>query len=225
MYLWFIMVVPVIVVILSESRGGIIGFAFSFLGVMIFNLVKGHRIQLIQMLAFFLLIFIIFFIYQEALFKWWDTFVQSFGQDLNEFSSGRLDIYRQGYEVFKAHPIFGGGWLSLQQLNPDTRLFMYHSTIVQTFAAMGLFGFIALCVHYIQVASFFFRSITLEKSLFMIGYLASQIHGIIDNVQYVVAYSVILIIIFSIWENSNTQTEFDIIQGRYQLVDKPSLIK
>ena len=108
--------------ILSESRGGMIGFAFSFFGVLAFNLVKGHKIQLSQMLVFMALLAIIFFIFQGALFKWWETFKASFGEDLNDFSTGRMDIYKQGFEVFKAHPLFGGGWLSLQQLNPGSRL-------------------------------------------------------------------------------------------------------
>ena len=149
--------------ILSESRGGMIGFAFSFFGVLAFNLVKGHKIQLSQMLVFMALLAIIFFIFQGALFKWWETFKASFGEDLNDFSTGRMDIYKQGFEVFKAHPLFGGGWLSLQQLNPGSRLFMYHSTPVQSLAAMGLFGFVALIIHYIQVATFFFKSLTLRK--------------------------------------------------------------
>src|SRR5690554_1951209 len=104
MYLWLIMIIPVILVLLSESRGGMIGFAINFFGVLLFNLVKGHRIQLIQMIVFLIMISIIFFIYQEALFKWWDTFVKSFGEDLNDFSSNRIEIYKQGLDVFKAHP-------------------------------------------------------------------------------------------------------------------------
>ncbi len=219
MYLWLIMIIPVILVLLSESRGGLIGFTVSFIGVLLFNLIKGHRVQLVQMIVFLLIISVIFFVYQEALFKWWDTFIKSFGEDLNDFSTGRIEIYKQGLDVFKAHPVFGGGWLSLQQLNPGSRLFMYHSTPIQALAAMGIFGLGALIFHYIQVINFFFRSITLEKSLFIIGYLASQIHGIIDNVQYAVPYSVIMVIFFAIWENSEKQTDFDMIGRRYQLIN------
>ena len=218
MYLWLIMVVPLLVVILTKSRGGMIGFVFSFLGVLVFNTLKGHRIQFIQMLIFLTIIGVIFYFNQEALVRWWEIFLDSFGEDLNDFSSNRLAIYKQGFEVFKAHPLFGGGWLSLQQLNPGTRLFMYHSTVVQSLAAMGLFGMVALMVHYVQIFTFFFKKITLEKSLFMIGYVASQIHGLIDNVQYVVLYSIMMIIIFSIWENSEKQTDFNIIHSRYQLL-------
>jgi O-antigen ligase len=170
------------------------------------------------MLVFLSIIGIIFFFNQEALTRWWELFLDSFGEDLDDFSTGRIEIYRQGFEVFKAHPIFGGGWLSLQQLNPGTRLFMYHSTPVQSLATMGLFGFAALMVHYVQVATFFFKKITLEKSLFIIGYLASQIHGLIDNVQYAVPYSLIMVIFFAIWENSEKETDFNIVHLRYELI-------
>ncbi len=218
MYLWLVMVIPLIMVLLTKSRGGMIGFAVSLVGVLAFNTVKGHRVQFIQMLVFLSIIGIIFFTNQDALMRWWEIFLESLGDDINDFSTGRIAIYQQGLEVFKAHPIFGGGWLSLQQLNPGTRLFMYHSTPVQSLATMGLFGFAALMVHYFQVITFFFKKITLEKSLFIIGYLASQIHGLIDNVQYAVPYSLIMVIFFAIWENSEKQTDFNIVHLRYELI-------
>jgi O-antigen ligase len=215
MYLWIIMIIPVILVFLTESRGGLIGFAISFIGIIAFNLIKGHVMQLIQMLVFLTVIGIIFYIYQEAAIKWWDRFLLSFGEDLNDFSTGRIEIYQQGLSVFKAHPLFGGGWLSLQQLNPGSRLFMYHSTLVQSLAAMGIFGLFALLVHYFQVITFFFKKITLEKSLFIIGYAAAQIHGLIDNVQYAVPFSLLMVIIFALWEKSEKDTLFDIKDHRY----------
>jgi O-antigen ligase len=218
MYLWLVMVIPLLMVILTKSRGGMIGFVVSFLGVLAFNTVKGHRVQFIQMIVFLSIIGIIFYFNQEALVRWWEIFLDSFGEDLNDFSSNRLAIYRQGLEVFKAHPLFGGGWLSLQQLNPGSRLFMYHSTPIQSLATMGLFGLAALFIHYAQVVLFFFKNITLEKSLFIIGYFASQIHGLIDNVQYAVPYSLIMVIFFAIWENSEKQTDFNIVHLRYELI-------
>ncbi len=217
LYLWVVMIIPVIFIFLLESRGGIIAFAISFIGVMIFNLIKGHVRQLVQMLVFLIVISIIFYIFEEALMRWWETFLASFGEDLNDFSSNRIEIYKQGLTVFKAHPLFGGGWLSLQQLNPGTNLFMYHSTIIQALATMGLFGLAALGVHFFQVGTFFFKQITLEKSLFMIGYAAAQIHGLIDNVQYAVSFSLLIVIIFVLWENSDKQTEFDMIHHRYKI--------
>jgi O-antigen ligase len=215
MFLWIIMIIPVIFVFLTESRGGLIGFALSFLGIIVFNLLKGHVMQLVQMLIFLTVIGVIFYIYQDAAIKWWDRFILSFGEDLNDFSTGRIEIYKQGLTVFKAHPLFGGGWLSLQQLNPGSRLFMYHSTFVQSLAAMGLFGLFALLVHYVQVITFFFKNITLEKSLFIIGYGAAQIHGLIDNVQYAVPFSLLMVIIFALWEKSEKSTIFDIKDHRY----------
>jgi O-antigen ligase len=209
------MIIPVILVFLTESRGGLIGFAISFIGIIAFNLIKGHVMQLIEMLIFLTVIGIIFYIYQEAAIKWWDRFLLSFGEDLNDFSSNRIEIYKQGLTVFKAHPLFGGGWLSLQQLNPGTRLFMYHSTLVQSLAAMGIFGLFALLVHYVQVITFFFKHITLEKSLFIIGYAAAQIHGLIDNVQYAVPFSLLMVIIFALWEKSEKDTIFDMKDHRY----------
>ncbi|MCK9234892.1 MAG: O-antigen ligase family protein [Acholeplasmataceae bacterium] len=214
-FLWFLMAPPFIVIILSESRGGIIGFMISFISLIIFVILKGRFKILIQMAVFLLFIGLLFLYYQEVLFKWWDTMYQSFKSDINTVSSGRINIYLEGLAVFKQYPIFGGGWTSLQKLHPGSRLFMYHSTPIQALAAMGSFGMVALLIHYYQVFSFYIRRISFEKWLFLIGYLASQAHGLIDNVQYAVPYSIIMVVVFALWENA-PKTDFTLLKGRYR---------
>ncbi|MFA7588725.1 MAG: O-antigen ligase family protein [Acholeplasmataceae bacterium] len=213
--LWFVMILGMIVVLLSQSRGGIMSFSLSVIGMAILIGTKGRRRVVIQMLIALALVTTLFLGFKDVFSNWFDEFMRTTQGSLNEFTTNRLKIYETGLEIFFQKPIFGGGWLSLDNVYPNNRLFMYHSTIIQALAAMGLMGLVALIVHYIEVIKFFFKRITFEKWLFMIGYLASQIHGLIDNVQYAVPYSVIMIVVFSIWEKAPIETEFYLINQRY----------
>ena len=214
---WVLMLLPVLAVILSTSRGGVIGFAVSFVGCAVFVLAHGRKPQLLRGSVVFAVAAVLFALNYEMFDLWWEIFIESFSEDLNAFSSGRIAIYKLGLDVFRDYPLFGGGWISLQVLRPGSRLFMYHSTIIQTLATMGLFGLVALLVHYFQVFKYVFEDMSLEKKLFLIGYLASQVHGLIDNVQYAVPYSVLIVIFFAVWETAGRQTAF-VPDSRYYLV-------
>jgi O-antigen ligase len=157
---------------------------------------------------------------REIFYIWWDYFKQSWSNDIDEFSSFRITIYKKGIENFLDYPIFGAGWAALINEYPQHRWFMYHSTIVQSLAAMGLFGFITLLIHYFQVFKYMLTKITLEKYLFLIGYLASQAHGLIDNVQYAVPYSIMIVFILAIFETSEKKTSFVEIDHKYHLLNQ-----
>ncbi|PKM48198.1 MAG: hypothetical protein CVV01_04735 [Firmicutes bacterium HGW-Firmicutes-6] len=96
---------------------------------------------------------------------------------------------------------------------------MFHSTFIQALAAMGIFGLIALLVHYYQIGKFMLVNHKLEKSLFLIGYVASQVHGLIDNVQYAVPYSVLIVLFLSVFETSEIKSSFKKENHRYYLIE------
>ncbi|HCZ24996.1 MAG TPA: hypothetical protein DHV05_09210 [Acholeplasmataceae bacterium] len=221
---WFLMIFPTAVVILSKSRGGIIGFAAALLGVIVFFFFRGNKKHLTHGLIFLGITLTIAYLTREVFYIWWDFFMDSFGDDINSFSSGRIDIYKFGLQIFKDHPLFGGGWMSIN-LYPNgnlfgNRIFMYHSTFIQALAAMGIFGLIALLIHYFQIAHYIFKNPTLEKFLLLIGYLASQAHGLIDNVQYAVPYSILIVLILAIFETSEKQTLFESKNYRYNYLEQ-----
>ena len=95
---------------------------------------------------------------------------------------------------------------------------MYHSTLIQALAAMGIFGLLALLIHYAQIFIHSFKHPTLEKYLFLIGYLASQAHGLIDNVQYAVPYSILIVTILAFFDTSEKKTSFATQNHRYHFI-------
>ncbi len=221
--IWFLMIFPTAVVILSKSRGGVIGYVIVVLGVIAFFLLRGNKKHLTHGLIFLSITALMAYFTREVFYIWWDFFLDSIGDDLNSFSTGRIDIYKFGLEVFKEHPIFGGGWMSINTYPGGNlfggRIFMYHSTFIQALASMGIFGLIALLIHYFQIAKYIFKNPTLEKFLFLIGYLASQAHGLIDNVQYAVPYSILIVLILAIFETAERKTMFESKQLRYHYIE------
>lgn len=221
---WFLMILPTTVVILSKSRGGIIGYGVVIVASMLFFLFRGNKKHLTHGLVFLSIALTIAYLGRQVFHLWYEFFLNSMDEDLNAFSSGRIDIYKFGLQVFREYPLFGGSWMSIDRYPKGnmvgSRIFMYHSTFIQALAAMGLFGLSALLVHYYQISHFIFKNPTLEKYLFLIGYIASQAHGLIDNVQYAVPYSILIALILAIFETSEVQTRFENINHRFHYIEQ-----
>ena len=64
-----------------------------------------------------------------------------------------------------------------------------------------------------------FKDMKLEKGLFLIGYIATQIHGLVENVQFAVPYSIMIVLILATFETSVDQTSFELIKHRYHLIE------
>jgi len=218
--LWLLMILPITAVFITQSRGGMLDVLVSLLGMFLFLIIKGNKKHLTHGFIFLFAMLIIFYLGRDIAFLWWEEFLRSLGNNIDSLTTGRLYIYEQGWLIFKQYPIFGGGWLSIKSFpfeNPT--VFMFHSTIIQTIATMGLFGVAALLTHYYQIGTFMFKKINLEKSLFIIGYVATQVHGLIDNVQYAIPYSVMLVLLLSIYETAEKESSFEMINHRYHLIE------
>jgi len=223
---WFLMVIPILIIILSKSRGGMIGFGVSIIGTIIFSIYQGQKIQLKHGLLFFLFLVAFFLFNKDIIYIWWRYFNDSASGNLNEFSSNRIFLYKEAWHVFLRYPLFGGGWLSIdpvaelwyQTYGAYQRLFMFHSTLFHTLATMGLFGIFALVIHYKQIFGHMTHHITFEKYLFLIGYVASQVHGLIDNVQFAVPYTVLMVLVLAQFETSEKKTSFELINNRYHYI-------
>jgi len=211
-FYWVLLLIPMTMLGLSGSRGGMIGFVLAIILILGFILLHGKKSHYISLGIGLILGIIIFTIGFEYFKEGWIVLLKTLERDsINQISSSRIYIYQRGLEIFKMHPIFGSGWMSIDLITeniPEWRLFMYHSTLIQALAAMGIFGLIALLIHYFQVFSVLFNHFTLEKQLIFIGYIATQVHGLIDNVQYSVPYSFLIVFIFVMIEKAETPTVF-----------------
>ena len=224
---WFLLLLPAGVVLLTQSRGGFVGFAIVALGLGLIILIHGKHHQYFYAVFTVIVTALIAYLSKDVLISIYNGFLQTLqGASINSFSSSRIWIYTRGLELFEASPWFGQGWISIDILVAESgghRLFMYHSTIIHVLATMGIFGLIALLVHYYQVFRIIFDNWSLEMRLILVAFIAVQIHGLVDNIQFSVPYSFLVAMLFPLLENTSIKTGF-IKNGRtFQYHETPSL--
>lgn len=223
---WIIIILPITAVILTKSRGGLIGLGIAFMGMLLFTFKRGAKINYKHIITTLSVLVVLAVIARGVLWEWIEYLAEKLPLGLDGFTSYRLFIYEHAWEIFLERPLFGSGWLSinrvfeawLETFGSFHRLFMYHSTIFQALAAMGLFGLAALIVHYVQIFKYFLRDLKFEKSIFMIGYIATQVHGLVENVQYSVPYSILIVFTLLMFETSKEKTLFHLVDKRYELI-------
>lgn len=218
---WCLLILPASTILLTGSRGGFMGFAIAVLGMAIIILFHGKHHQYFYGVFTIIAVALITYLSKDVLVNIYHAFIQTLdGGSINSFSSSRIWIYARGLEIFESSPWFGQGWISIDLLAAETnsRLFMYHSTIIHVLATMGVFGLIALLIHYYQVFTYIFEHWSLEMRLFLVAFIAVQIHGLVDNVQFSVPYSFLIAMLFPLLENTSVKTLFR-KEGRTLLFD------
>ncbi len=221
---WLLTILPVVAIAISGSRGGIIGFSIAVILIILLLLSRGQKYHYFGFMVIIIILLTLGILYNDVVIKTIQTMIASLQQGtINAISSSRIFIYSEGIKIFNDNPIFGSGWISIQLVADasgwsEWRLYMFHSTIIHVLATMGIFGLIALLIHYFQIFKILFNNFTLEKKLIFIGYIATQIHGLIDNVQFAVPYSVLIPIIFVVLEKAAVPTVFR-KEGRKYIYD------
>lgn len=100
--------------------------------------------------------------------------------------SGRFDLWRYGFDIFKQFPIFGNGFYAYSEYGSVYRTFdfmpvMAHNTIVQLLSAMGIFGTASYCAY--RVCSVFpiVRKINFTKVMLSAPILVLLGESLLDN--------------------------------------------
>ena len=96
--------------------------------------------------------------------------------NFEETGSSRLETYREGWELFRAHPFFGTGFYSCEQYKwGKLDSFIpprWHNTYVQLLAACGIVGLLAYLVHRMETLVLLFRAPCFEKWMIALSVLA-----------------------------------------------------
>lgn len=117
-----------------------------------------------------------------------------------EAGAGRLEIYRDGWQLFLEHPLFGTGFYSCSAYKWGTAdSFIpgrWHNTIVQILASCGTVGIIAYLVHRAQTLWLLFRRLNFEKLMIALSVAALLLTSLLDchffNIGPGLLYSVLL---------------------------------
>lgn len=191
--------------IVSGSRGGVMGLIISIPFYVYFILKYSNRQGRIN-LAIIGIITLGFFI---AGYNVVEAIINGLKKSLEgDGSTGRFTLWKQGWETFKMYPIFGGGWGSrIMTWGSDTRVVVYHSTIIHTLAIMGIFGMIAVIINWYESLKILVRKINLEKWIILVGFISSQAYGMIDITQHAAFYMIIIIVQIMAIDKSKPKTK------------------
>ncbi len=125
-------------------------------------------------------------LYQDYMFKFFETIFANIKIDGELYGSGRMELYRTALKHYKQNPIFGIGFYYMTPSGGGKIGFslvpqMYHNTILEMMGACGTFGLIAYLVHRALTVISYFRKITLERTFIALTILSLLIVSLLDN--------------------------------------------
>lgn len=198
---WIVPLFSGFIILLTASRGGYIGILTAYIIFIPYMIKNTTKIGKKHALYVLLLVCVALTVLNPLIKIAFNLAVQGGFDNLDNFTSDRTILYKNALTVFKKYPIFGGGWEAMvDRVNPD-RIQVFHSTIFQTLAVMGIFGIISLIYYFHRTFKYLFKNRSLIKDMLLIGIISSQVVGLVDNTMYMLLYTIATLMIFSLLEN------------------------
>ncbi len=204
----------------SNGRGSIIAITLFSLGCVVYAIFKHDKRQLLNLGVAALIAIILMLILSPLVQSAFESFFSSITfYDPNTMLSGRLTLWinheYSAWNEFLRYPIFGRGWYtapSILELD-EVRLTMYHSTFFHILATGGIFGILVLGFHWYQIGGLLKKHIKIKTVVaFTFAFILTQLHGLIDNTQYMIHYSIVTYIAIAIIDSYNFSAENDILE-------------
>ncbi len=179
------------------SRAGLLSFLATSVLLILFMFIKyEHKLVLfVNLIVGILIASVVGYFAREYFIEIWNR-LELFGLD----DTGRIEIWYDAIDKFKASPIFGGGFFAREAEN---ELRMFHNTILHTLACFGIVGGIGLLIQFVSVLRVFLHKINQEKAILFIALIGVNIHGMVDNIYFMPQYMIIMFIIIAVVENAN----------------------
>ncbi len=206
-YLWIFPSLSVIAVILSGSRGGWISWAAMLVLFYVLIIAKGTKEQFIIATSLAVLALIPMVIDKRIPLLLYRVFRQGGIKNLDTFTSFRMTLYRNSFQIFKKYPYFGAGWTYALDMGNSNRVQVYHSTIFHTIAVTGLFGVAAVAVLVILQLSVIIKKLNIYVAIAAIAWLTTFFHGLMDNTIHMLIYTILTIFLFTSIERDDSIVE------------------
>lgn len=187
----FLMVVSMITIVITTSRGaylGLVGFVLLFI-YLFFKYAqidyKKYKKQVIITLSILALLAI-------PVGYFMIKFLISFLESGNSFLNGREEDWSDAIKYFLEYPVFGKSWYSDTWMIHSFR--SYHNTILHTMATMGTFGLLTFIYFQVDLVRLFKRWLKLETIIVASMLIITHIHGMVDNTYYTPTHIIILLV-------------------------------
>lgn len=209
---------------ISGSRGSIVTITISAIGSVIYAIFKRNKRQLINLGISTLIAVALMYILSPLIKEVWDTFFATIDfDDPNYMLTGRVELWwdheYSAWNEFLRYPWFGRGWYTELFLlsSSENRVTIYHSTIFQVLATGGIFGILILIYHWYQIGLLLRKNIKIKAvSAFIFTLILTGIHGLFDNTQYMLHYSIVTYAAFAVIDNVASSHTNDILEVAYK---------
>ncbi len=197
-------------VLLSGSRGSLVGALIAFLACFIYtdfhgNYKKEYRIAAMTLLCLISAVTLLFPYQIAEIFNKIPNIAHIEDGTLVTNDSGRIEIYKNGWKVFLRNPIFGQSFYPIEYSlygfaqMPEFHSFFpprWHNTIIQMLASCGIVGMLAYSYHRIDTFVMYFKKRTLTNTYILFFIITLGVMSLLDchffNVGPVLFYSIAL---------------------------------
>jgi len=213
---WLFLAFSAFWIYLSNARSSMITVSILGIATITYAIFKRNKRQLINLLVTTILAGIVLVIFLPTVQEIYESFISTIDfEDPNSMLTGRLTLWfyheDSAWLSFLKNPVIGTGWYNQLWIlgEQQNRITIYHSTIFQVLATGGLFGMFVLIYQLVCIGRIFKKNIRFKAvSAFLLTYLISQLHGLIDNTQYMIHFSVITYITFAVFDNLGDEPDF-----------------
>ena len=154
--------------IMTFSRGAIIFGTFSGILALVFTIIKApnKKMHLLYLAFMSIAVLFLYLILRKDVNEMLGALLER-GMD----SSGRIDLYKEAWALFKAHPLFGvgKGYVGTNTHTNGIGIYWFHSTVFQVLACMGIVGLIAYVYFYWARLKILFSNIKNSFNLFVLA--------------------------------------------------------
>lgn len=120
-------------------------------------------------------------------------------------SNGRVQLYDTAVKFFSTSPLtffFGNGWVAerarvMTQYGPQDGYWVYHSTFFETLCCFGLLGVFVMIYHFYEKYRQLRKVGKYDFWIILIGYIAVDLYGMIDNTYNFYYYMIPLVILMA----------------------------
>ncbi len=189
-------------IIMTFSRGGIIFGMISGAFALAFTIVKAknRKRQLVYTAVILSIALLLYLIFMDKINGMIAALINR-----GMGSSGRTDLYKEAWSLFKAHPFLGVGigYVGIYEgilFDLDAiGFYWFHSTLFQVIASAGIVGIIAYLYYYCARLYVLFKNIKNSFNLFILAiWIGFEGYSMIDTGTFVPYPNMMLIIVMTL---------------------------
>ncbi|MDE7078699.1 MAG: O-antigen ligase family protein [Clostridia bacterium] len=193
--------------VMTFSRGAIIFGALSGVFAFALTIIKApnKKLHLLYIAVTAVAILLLYLILRKDINEMIDSLL-----DRGMTSNSRLNLFKEAWALFKAHPIFGvgKGYVGVNTHTNGMDVYWFHSTVFQVLACTGIVGLVAYIYYYLVRFKILFANFKYSFNLFVLAvWVGFEGYSLINTGTFI-AYPFMALVIVMTLLLERTQQDF-----------------